>query len=264
MVIDNTNDTENDYIWLLTDSVGTVIIYYIQNIVLYECGKASVIKFSQIDKGIIYRLQNTSSAAANSSLSYGYLFDTSRGCTVTNKLMTNNNMVSSPAMIEWFTYFKSGILAHFTIDINNKHVICNRMLGGMLPHDPITKFTRHPSLRYNIFAALSQSQRLAIFDYSQNLDSKHCNDGPKLIYVVPYQPVLAFAWDQQYRRLICISKGTGSNHKGKDDGDAEDFISVHVYKSKHGWYDVWKTPARLNNKKIIEMIIAPYIGNKDA
>ena len=254
------SDTENDYIWLLTlDSVGTVTIYYIQNIVLYECGKASVIKFSQIDKGIIYRLQNTASASSNSSLSYGYVFDTSRGCTVTNKSIANNNMVSSPAMIEWFTYFKSGILAHFTIDINNKHVICNRMLGGMLPNDPIIKFTRHPSLRYNIFAALSSTQRLAIFDYSQNLDSKHCNDGPKLIYVVPYQPVLAFAWDQQYRRLICISKGS-KNEKSKEN---EDFIvSVHVYKSKHGWYDVWKTPARLNNKEqIIEMIIAPYIGD---
>ena len=69
------------------------------NIVLYQCGKASVIKSCEINRGIIYRLQNDLSSSSNCSLSYGYLFDTSRCITISRIKSNNNNIISSPSMI---------------------------------------------------------------------------------------------------------------------------------------------------------------------
>ena len=78
-----------------------------------------------------------------------------------------------------------------------------------------------------------------------------------------------FQHNQQYRGLICTSRTNNNNKliikgsKTKPVINTEFILSVHVYKSKHGRYDVWKTPTTLNNKEdIIEMIIAPYIGDQ--
>eukprot|EP01084_Bolivina_argentea_P135874 239348_1 len=129
------------------------------------------------------------------------------------------------------------------------------MFGGILINDPIQKFVSHPSTRYNIFASITKSKRLSIFDYSQNLDSKNSNYSPNLIYVVPFNNILSFAWDQMYRRLICISQSKKNKNQFT--------LSVHVYKSKNGWFHVWEKSIRLNNKeKILYTIIAPYIGNQ--
>lgn len=98
----------------------------------------------------------------------------------------------APAFLDWYCFFTSGVLAHFTIDLNHRQVLCTKMLGGVLCHDPIVEFVRHPSLQFHMFAAKSQSGRLTICDYSKLLDSPYCNDAPELVYVVPHSPIVAF------------------------------------------------------------------------